>query len=165
MGDSDSALTENGRRALATLGRFLEEDEWHPQQMEDKPVYRVGFSGQNGQTVCFAQIRQDLEQLLFYVLAPVKVPEELRHAAAEFVTRANYGLRIGNFELDFNDGEVRYKSSLDFEGTELTAELVRNAIYPAVQTMDHYLPGLMALIYGGKSPAEAVAEIEQAADA
>jgi hypothetical protein len=55
---------------------------------------------------------------------------------------------------------VRYKSSLDFEGAVLTPELIRNAIYPAVQTTDRYLPGLMAVIYGGKSAAEAIAEIE-----
>jgi hypothetical protein len=29
-----------------------------------------------------------------------------------------------------------------------------------VQTMDRYLPGLMNVLYGGVSPAEAVAEIE-----
>jgi hypothetical protein len=82
-------------------------------------------------------------------------------AVAEFITRANYGLRIGNFELDFDDGEVRYKSSLDFEGLALTPELIRNTIYPAVQTIDRYLPGLMSVFYASKSPAEAIAEVEE----
>jgi hypothetical protein len=84
---------------------------------------------------------------------------------AEFITRANYGLRIGNFELDFRDGEVRYKSSLDFEGETLTPGLVKFAIYPAVQTMDRYLPGLMGVIYGHKPRAEAIAEVEEATSA
>ena len=35
-----------------------------------------------------------------------------RVAAAEFEPRANFGLDIGNLELDMTDGEVRYKSSL-----------------------------------------------------
>jgi len=161
MSDSDQAQqSESALQAFATLGRFLENDEWHPQRLEDKYLYRMGFSGKNGQTTCFAQVRVDLDQFLFYVVVPVKAPEDLRPAVAEFVVRANYGLRIGNFEMDFNDGELRYKSSLDFEGATLTAELIRNAIYPAVQTTDRYLPGLMAVIYGGEAPAEAVAEIE-----
>lgn len=157
---SEAEPNENGLQAFETLGQFLKEDEWYPQQLEDKPIYRVGFSGKNGQLTCFAQIRVDLEQFLFYAVAPVKVPEEQRVAAAEFITRANYGLRIGNLEMDFRDGEVRYKSSLDFEGETLTPQLIKLAIYPAVQTIDRYLPGLMAVIYGGKTPAEAVAEIE-----
>jgi hypothetical protein len=152
---------ENGLRAFETLGQFLTEDDWYPQQLEDKTIYRVGFSGKSGQLTCFAQIRADLEQFLFYAVAPVKVPEDLRVAAAEFITRANYGLRIGNFEMDFSDGEVRYKSSLDFEGETLTPQLIKLAIYPAVQTLDRYLPGLMAVVYGDKTPAEAVAEIEK----
>ena len=155
---------ENGLQAFGTLGQFLTEDDWYPQQLEEKTIYRVGFSGTNGQLTCFAQIRVELEQFLFYAVAPVKVPEELRPAIAEFITRANYGLRIGNFEMDFNDGEVRYKSSLDFEGQTLTPQLIKLAIYPAVQTLDRYLPGLMAVIYGGKTPAEAVAEIEESED-
>lgn len=151
---------QNAQQAFITLGTFLEEDGWYPQQIEGRPIYRMGFEGRNGRYACFAQIRMDLEQFLFYVMVPTKVPEALRPAVAEFLTRANYGLRIGNFEMDYADGEVRYKSSLDFEGALLTPALIRNAIYPAVQTLDRYMPGLMAVIYGGQTPEDAVRAIE-----
>lgn len=152
----------NGLRAFANVGRFLEEDGWFPQRLEDKYIYRVGFSGKSGDLICYAQIRVELEQFLFYVLAPIKAPEEKLHAVAEYITRANYGLRIGNLEMDFNDGEVRYKSSLDFEGVALTDDLIKHAIYPAVQTMDRYLPGLLKVVYGDEPPAEVIAAIEGA---
>lgn len=151
---------ENSKTAFETLGHYLEEDEWHPQRLDDKFVYRMGFSGKNGQVACYAQIRMELQQFLFYVMAPVKAPEGQRSQVAEFITRTNYGLRIGNFEMDFQDGEVRYKSSLDFEGSTLTPEWIQQAVYPAVQTMDRYLPGLMKVIYGSQSPLEAIEEIE-----
>ena len=119
---------ENAQRDLKTLGEFLEEDGWHAQVLEDSQVYQVGFGGENAQTACYAQIRADLEQFLSYVMAPVKAPDELRPVVAEFLTRANYGMRIGNSEMDFGDGEVRFKSSLDFEKATLTHELIKNAI-------------------------------------
>jgi hypothetical protein len=150
-----------GQRAFEALGDFLESDDWHPQRLGEKTIYRVGFSGENGQMPCFAHVRTELEQFLFYVMAPVKAPEETRQRVAEYITRANYGLRIGNFEMDFRDGEVRYKSSLDFEGVDLSPELIQHAIYPAVQTMDRYLPGLMRVIYSDLSPEEAIEAIEQ----
>ena len=159
---AEMETNENGLLAFETLGHFLEEDEWHPQRMEDATIYRMGVAGRNGQFACYAQIRVTLEQFMFYAVAPVKAPEETRQAVAEFITRANYGLRVGNFELDFGDGEIRYKSSLDFEGETLTPGLIKVAIYPAVQTLDHYLPGLMKVIYSGATPAEAIAEIESA---
>lgn len=154
--------SENGNalEAFDTLGSFLEEDGWHPQRIEEQYIYRMGFEGQSGRMPCIAQIVVKLEVFQFYVYAPVKIPEENRPAAAEFITRANYGMRIGNFEMDFRDGEVRYKSSLDFEGSSLTPTMIRNAIYPAVQTIDRYLPGLMEVIYAGVSPEDAIAKIE-----
>lgn len=150
----------NSQEAYVTLGQFLEDDGWHPQKLDENFLYRSMFVGENGEVACFAQIRPDLQQFIFYVVLPVRVPEEARAAVGEFLTRANYGLRIGNFEMDFGDGEVRYKSSIDFEGVTLQLPLIRNVIYPAVQTMDRYLPGIMGVIYGGKTPENAIAEVE-----
>jgi hypothetical protein len=154
----ETDLTQ-GLSAFAALGHFLEEDGWHPQRIDDY-VYRVYFSGKNGEVACFAQVRVEIQQFLFYGMLPIHVPEHMRGVMAEYLTRANYGLRIGNFEMDYVDGEVRFKSSLDFEGEALTTNLIRNAIYPAVQTLDRYLPGALAVIYGGKAPEAAIAEIE-----
>ena len=149
---------------FTTLGDFLAEDKWYPVKLESRATYRATFTGKNGKTICYFRIREDLEQFMAYVLVPVKVPEKKRTAVAEFITRANYGLRIGNLEMDFDNGEVRYKSSIDFEGVPLTKPLIKNTIYPAVQTMDRYLPGIMKLVYGesSKSPAAYLAEIEAA---
>ena len=150
----------NGWRAFATLGQFLNDDSWHPQQLEDKTIFRVYYSGDNGDLRCYAQIRVELEQFIFYVVAPVKAPEEVRSSVAEYITRANYGLRIGNFEMDFKDGEIRCKCSIDFEDTNLDPNLIKNIIYPAVHTMDIYLPGLLSVMYGNQSPEQAIADIE-----
>ncbi len=154
------AADNNALAALATLEQFLEDDEWYPSQLDDRPIFRMTFAGDNGQFVCYAQIVMDLEIFLFYAMAPIKVEEDKRLEVAEFLTRANYGMRIGNFEMDFNDGEVRYKSSLDFEGVLLSYDLIKHAIYPAVLTMDRYMPGLMSVIYGQRTPAEAIQDVE-----
>lgn len=79
---------------------------------------------------------------------------------AEFITRANYGMVIGNFEMDFRDGEVRYKTSVDVEGSELTYEICRQVVVTNVMLMDRYLPGIMAVITGALTPAQAIAQIE-----
>lgn len=150
----------NGWQAFATLGQFLKDDNWYPQQLDEKTIYRVFFAGDNGELRCYAQIRIDLEQFIFYVIAPIKTPEEARNTVGEYINHANYGLRIGNFEIDYSDGEVRYKSSLDFEHATLTSALIKNAIYPAVHTMDRYLPGMLSVIYGNKTPQEAINDIE-----
>jgi hypothetical protein len=79
---------------------------------------------------------------------------------AEYLTRANYGLYIGNFEMDYTDGEIRYKSSIDVENTELVPAVIHNVVYPSVYMMDCYLPGIMEVIYANAVPAEAIKKIE-----
>ena len=150
----------NGMQAFELLSSFLDDEEWFPRRIDGKFAYSMSYTGKNGDLRCYAIVRVDLEEFLFYAVAPVKVPEVVRSAIAEFLTRANYGLRIGNFELDYSDGEVRYKSSIDFEGQNLTSDLIRNAIYPAVHTMDRYLPGLLRVSFGGATPHEAIEEVE-----
>jgi hypothetical protein len=140
---------------------FFQQDKWSFSRLEDEPVLMLGFQGENGQWSCYAQAREEQAQLLFYCICPVKAPEDRRVAVAELLTRANYGLYIGNFELDFSDGEIRYKTSIDVEGDRLSPALVRPLTYANVLMMDRYLPGIMAVIYGNVPPAEAAARIEK----
>ena len=149
-----------GWRAWSTLKLFLEEDSWYPQRIDDKPAFRLYYSGSNVDMRCIALIKLEMQQLIMYAYAPIKVSEEQRALAAEYIIRANYGLHVGNFELDYNDGEIRFKSSLDFEDETLTFTWIRNTLYAAVHLLNRYFPGLMMVLYGEKTPAEAITIIE-----
>jgi len=148
--------------SVRVLEQFLQEDGWYPRKLsvENGHVFRVDFRGAHGLMPCYAEVRPEFSQFIFYVVAPVKADPSKMQEVCEFVARANYGLRIGNLELDFDDGEIRYKSSLDFEGTGLTPGLLKGAMYPAVQTMDDYLPGLLAVVFGGATAKAAIEAIE-----
>lgn len=156
--------TPNGIEGFETVGEYLEEEGWEPEEADDDYGYRARFTGKNNTFSCYAQVRVDLEQLIFYVLIPAKAEESLRPAVAEYITRANYGLVIGNFEMDYTDGEVRYKSAIDFEGETLSYGLIQNAVYPAVETMEQYLSGLTSVLDGSKTPLAAINEVEAAGE-
>ena len=140
--------------------QFFEDDDWHYDEIPDRQVLAVGYAGVNGSFTCFAQVREGLDQFLFYCLLPTKVPADKRDDVGRFVNLANYGMRIGNFELDYSDGEVRYKTSIDFEDERASHALLRNAVYAAVLTLDRYQPGIMQVVYGNVDPDEAVERIE-----
>jgi hypothetical protein len=69
------------------------------------------------------------------------------------------------FELDFSDGEVRFRTSGPASAGGLTSELIAPLFYGNMSIMDSYLPGLMKVIYSDMSPAHVIAEIETAAGA
>ncbi len=146
---------------LDTAITFFKEDNWPFQQLEGQPILQIGFQGENGQWTCFAMAREEQAQFAFYSVCTARAPEARRPALAEFLTRANYGLIIGNFELDWTDGEIRYKTSMDVEGDRLTPALVKQMAYANVVTMDRYLPGIMRIIYGDVAPDQALAEIDE----
>ena len=77
------------------------------------------------------------------------------------MARINYGLNIGNFELDMNDGEIRYKTSIDVEGGELSTRMVETLIAVNISTTDRYFSAFTDVLYAGMSPLEAVGRIER----
>ena len=150
---------EGDRSLFAAAQRFFAEDNWTAVQVGDA-VLQMTFRGKNGQWMCFAQAREELRQFIFYSVSPFNVPPDKRPALAEYITRANYGLIIGNFELDIEDGELRYKTSLDVETADLTPGLIRPLVYANVITLDRYLPGALAILYGNTLPEEAITRAE-----
>lgn len=140
---------------------FFEAEQWPFIQIPDTPALRLSFRGDSGQWNCYAKANQAQQTLLFYSICPIPAPEIRLPAAAEFITRANYGLIIGNFELDYGDGEIRYKTSIDIEGDTLSPALIKQLVYANVLTVDQYLPGLFAVLEQGISPLTAIAQVEQ----
>lgn len=117
-----------------------------------------GPSGQ-GYLVLVHELEEQ-NQLLLYAVHEKKVPEHRRPAVAEFITRANYGLPIGNFEMDFDDGEFRFKTSVDMEGGKLTAKMAENLLVLNLRSMDRYAAGAMKVAFDNAKPAAAIAAIE-----
>jgi hypothetical protein len=152
--------TPTNGQIFEEMVNFFKEDDWPFVQIEGKPILQMLFQGENGKWTCYARARVEQEQFIFYSVCPVNAPENKRLAVAEFLTRANSGMIIGNFELDFADGEIRYKTSIDVEGNSLSSALIKRLVYANVTMMDEYLPGIMSVIYADVSPVQAIAQIE-----
>lgn len=143
------------RAIFDVLLDFFAKDGWVYREIEHRRVVALGVEGKNGRFDFYAIAREEEKQLAIYSVCPVKVPDYKRYNMATFIAMVNYGTIIGNFELNFQDGEVRYKTSIDVEGDRLTPALVKHLIYTSVTTMDDYLPGILSVIYGNISPEEA----------
>lgn len=152
-------MTTTPESILDQVVDFFIKDDWAFTKIQGKTVLQVAFQGEHGRWTCYAEAREEQSQFLFYSMYPANAPEDTRSPIAEFLTRANYGLIIGNFELDFNDGEIRFKTSVDVEDTQLDTALIKNMVYTNVLMMDQYFPGIQAVLEG-TSPVEAIRVIE-----
>jgi len=139
---------------------YMEEEEWKYEILEGETIIRFHFKGSAGRLLCYGEVDEEKSWLIFYSYMPVNATPEKMTEVAEFVTRANRGMRIGNFELDFDDGEVRYKTSIDVEGGDLTSKMIDNLLRANLSTINRYFAGLMELIYGNQPPSEIIKRIE-----
>ena len=148
-------------RIYDSVVEFLKEDNWRYEEISGEPAVRFGFTGRNARFECFGRANEDHEIFVFYTVVPVRVPEEQRVLMAELIARINYGLNIGNFELDMDDGEIRYKTSIDVEGGEFSRRMVETLLSVNISTTDRYFPSFTDVMYAGMKPAEAVNRIER----
>lgn len=121
-----------------------------------------GFTGAVAHFGCRFDVYEDTERLCFLAYYQPLVPEELRVAVAEYLTRANFTVLIGNFELDFETGDVRFRASADVESLELTPVFVKNLALASLITAEKYYPGLVKVLENGLSPADAFAIVRGA---
>lgn len=146
--------------AFQAIETFLKDDGWNPVVDEANLTFHLAYLGSQGRLEVTLRLDAESEHFMVRVQAPVAVPERARLAASEFLTRANYGLQVGNFELDLRDGEARFKTGYIFEEIGITPRAVHNHLYAALNGMERYLLGLMSVSMGAKSPSQAIRDIE-----
>lgn len=150
-------MTTQAFKIVSTL--FMQE-KWEVQESNDGSVLRTQYHGKNAAWYCVADIRTEDNLLLFYSIYPDQVSEVNRLAITEFIARANYGLTFGNFEIDLDDGEIRFKTSISLEYIDLNIDIVKQMVYTNLRLMDQYVAGILAVISDELSPEDAIAQIE-----
>lgn len=135
-------------------------DGWFFTQNDEETFLRLLYDGKNGEWNAYAQALEERSQFIFYSVYPQSIPEIQRPNMAELLTRINYGLILGNFEMDYADGEVRFKTSVDVENSDLTTELIKPVVFANLGTLDRYWPALAAIAAGGVGPPEALALVK-----
>ncbi|MFN9516699.1 MAG: YbjN domain-containing protein [Pseudanabaena sp.] len=157
----DSQIEGNPIPILEVVINFFKENNWSFSQHETEPILQMGYQGENCDWTCVVRIRESPSQFIFYSVCPINIPTKKRLAISEFLTRANFGLIVGNFEMDFQDGEVRYKTyAINGENNPLNSELIGQLIFVNVMTMDKYLPALMSVLYANVPIDQAIQQIE-----
>ena len=148
---------------IDTVEEYLTNIGWKFEKDGDSDVIKTGVNAGNASFRLVIYSLEEKDLLTVYVAQDNNVPENMRPAISEFIARANYGLNIGNFDLDMEDGELGYKVSVDVEGGQLSIDMVGNMVGAGVATMDKYYPGLMAVLFANVSPHDAIMQIERPA--
>ena len=138
---------------------FLEEEGWHYSFDENRGIFDMGLKVKCKLRAIRYLIDVREEEILVYGLCPVSAESsdtEMMAQTAEFICRANYGLINGGLELDFRDGEIRYRCYIDCEGGLPAPQAVENSVYCAAAMYERYADGIADIIFGGSSAKAAI---------
>lgn len=144
---------------MSAIRQYLDEDRLVYRQVDERMI-QAGFQGKHLSYQMLVFSHEQQHRAVFYSVVPLRIPQEQRLVVAEYLCRANHALMIGNFELDVDCGDVRYKTSVDVEGGELTVGMVKTLLHINLSTADKYVRGLIGVLYRELTPAEAIAELE-----
>jgi hypothetical protein len=147
--------------AMEKVIEFFRAKEWSFELDEENQLVRSGISGDNGEWKIVISPSDEDEVCLMLSVFPQRCPEHRRAACAELLTRINYGMLVGCFEMDFENGKINFKTSHPFAQGQFDTELLAKVVSFNLNRMDKFLPAIMSVIYAGTFPAKALAQLQR----
>lgn len=140
-------ITEN-------LKAVSQEAGWNIQDWQG--MFKIDVDSDHGNWQTFCKVLEEEKRFCYYSLCPVNVPKEKIPYLAEVITRINYGLKIGNFEMDYDTGELHFKTYVDFldEDDTVVRSAMLQCIYANTLTFDNYFSKIMQAIHGNQEDRE-----------
>lgn len=148
---------------MNAVKEILQADKWRFSLDENAGVFRftLRLKGKISGLNYFIKIKK--LGYVVYGVSPVNAnfkDKQCLAAMAEFICRANYGLINGNFEMDMNDGDLRYKCYVPCGGIAPTREMVLESLYCPALMFDRYSEGIIDVLFRDVSPKKAIGHIE-----
>jgi hypothetical protein len=150
--------------AISTLRDFLTSIGWEPEPTEDGLGFEIDFGPPHLPIASALAAISSHDQFVIYFNFGLAAPEDRRAEVAQFMVRANWNLIIGNFEMDYDDGLMHFRSSVGFAGGELTEVLLRNVVLSAMKAVEFYADGLLEVVSSRKNAMQAITDIQKSSN-
>lgn len=149
------------KHAIELIKELFDSEKWKYNYDEDEKVFITGINMNS--VLGSLRIRIFLQDgsYLVYASLQAKAEENCYSKISEYLHRANYGLRNGNFEFNYDSGEIRYKIFIDFENRELSKDVVARSIFVPIFMFDRYGRGLIKLMLNEGDPKELIEDAEK----
>lgn len=133
---------------------------YHSEVEGNESVVAAEIAGDDGTWKVYIQITEDEEvrRIVVHSPLPAIIPEHNRLKVAELLTRINYDLIIGNFELGLDDGLVLFKTTLDLADGQLTQAMFERMYELNGHTMNKHYATLLSVGFGDTGQAKIPAE-------
>ena len=154
----------NNEIAMAVKG-YLDEDNWHYSFDEESGIFEFVLKTDCSINSIHYFIDIHRTEMLVYGICPVCVScDDADKVAkmAEFVAKANNGLKNGNFEFNYANGEIRYKSYVNCSHTIPSHAVVMNCICCIDMVYMRYADGILDIVSSDVTASDSIQKCNEA---
>jgi hypothetical protein len=147
-----------GDSPIDTLETYFEAHGWTFDRVGDDEIV-ANVAGSWTQYELRGVWREDDRVLQFLALPDIRIAADKRVAVYETIGLVNEQLWIGHFEVWSSNGMLlfRHAALLDGADTMLTLDQASTLIEAAIDECERFYPVFQFVLWGGKSPSEAIA--------
>ena len=151
-------LTGEGATPIDVLENWLSAHGWTHVRIGDEEIVAAA-NGAWGQYELRGIWREDDNVLQFLAFPDIRVAEDHIQRMYETLGLINEQLWIGHFELWSGNGSLLFRHATLLDGLEdggISLEQAESLIDAAMGELDRFYPVFQFVLWGGKSPAEAI---------
>ena len=142
---ADEIMMAKAKSVLDGVCKMLDAQELKYDRDDEKMFVFLQATGEDLPMKFFFIVKPDVQELTLYSPMGFKIPEDKRIDTAVAVCVANYGFRIGSFDYDITDGEIRFRIAQSFMDGSLSENLLETIFLITANTVDRYNDRFMSL--------------------
>ena len=131
-------------------------------ELEEKCLFQTGV--QLGEESKISKITFNIEVresfILITSICDIKADIDNITRMSEYVCRVNWGLINGNFEYNYDNGNIRYKIYIDTEERQSSKKEIITSIIISAEMWSKYGNGLMDILGSDRSVKDIIESIE-----
>ncbi|MCR5487585.1 MAG: YbjN domain-containing protein [Lachnospiraceae bacterium] len=148
------------REILETICDWMDRNSWNyeGEMAEDGSggILESGVGIESKLQRCDVRILAEDGYYRVMVYVPLAAREDDKARIMKFITLVNYDMKYGDFEMNWDKGQILFKHSICLEGDAavLTDEMIADSIFRSVAMLETHGDALAALLMGFSTPEE-----------
>lgn len=132
---------------------YMNEQNWRYEHNEEKTMIRSAVKVQCKLQTLRLLIAFGECEFAVFAMPSLSSNADTNAAVMEYITKINLAMRNGNFLLNPQNGEIRYRTFVNARGLEsLPKEIIAEAMLVPAMMFDRYGDGLVTLLMGYSDP-------------
>jgi hypothetical protein len=88
------------------------------------------------------------ETIVCAVMHHSRLSQDNLPAVVEYITRVNYNLSFGSFDLDIDNCAIQFRTGVSFFSTDAVQAIVQNVLRDAIGGFQFFMPSLLSVDAG-----------------